>query len=147
MVQASFETWSDGPFGKHGKEADKAISYYEKGPVVGLILDFAIRKATQNKKSLDDVMQLLYWQYYKKMQRGFTDAEFQQACETTAGISLAAVFEYVYTTKEIDYNDYLSFAGLQLNEEVNARGKKYSFHILTSANETQQKALADWLGE
>lgn len=147
LIESSYETWSDGPFGKQGEDANKAISYYEKGPAVGLILDFAIRQATANKKSLDDVMRLLYWQYYKKMQRGFTDAEFQQACEATAGVSLASVFEYVYTTKEIDYNYYLAFAGLRLNEEPNAAGKKYSFKILQPINETQQKALAMWLGE
>lgn len=64
------------------------------------MLDFTIRHATQDKKSLDDVIRLLYNQYYKEMQRGFTDAEFQQARETVAGISLSNLFQYVYTTKE-----------------------------------------------
>ncbi|WP_157813413.1 M61 family metallopeptidase [Flavobacterium sp. 5] len=149
LTQSSFETWSDGPFGKQGENANKAISYYDKGPAVGLVLDFAIRKATENKKSLDDVMQLLYWQYYKKMQRGFTDAEFQQACETTARISLAKEFEYVYTTKEIDYNAYLSYAGLRLKEQVDydSKSKKYSFQFLDTKNESQQKVFYSWLNK
>ncbi|MFZ1785877.1 MAG: hypothetical protein WAU23_11800, partial [Ferruginibacter sp.] len=108
LTQASYETWSDGPFGRQGKDAAKSISYYDKGPVVGLILDLAIRHSSENKKSLDDVMRFLYWHNYKKLQRGFTDAEFQQACETVAGRSLSSVFEYVYTTREIDYNTYLA---------------------------------------
>jgi predicted metalloprotease with PDZ domain len=99
---------------------------------VGLLLDFAIRNATQSKKSLDDVMRLLYWKYYKRLQRGFTDAEFQEACETVAGISLTKVFEYVYTTKELDYATYLYYAGLKLEIETdkkNANGK-YLISIL-----------------
>ena len=118
LTQSSYNTWNDGPFGPQGEEKNKTMSYYEKGPVVGLLLDFAIRNATQNKKSLDDVMRLVYWQYYKKLQRGFTDAEFQEACESVAGIPLTQVFEYVYTTKELDYNKYLKYAGLKLTSQA-----------------------------
>ncbi|HLK30504.1 MAG TPA: hypothetical protein VKT28_18125 [Puia sp.] len=148
LTQASYETWSDGPFGKQGEEANKSISYYEKGPVVGLLLDFEIRHATANKKSLDDVMRLVYWQYYKKLQRGFTDAEFQQACEAVAGTSLNKVFEYVYTVKEFDYNSYLSFAGLKIDKEKNAdTGKqKFSIHQADNVTADQSAILKAWLG-
>ena len=88
------------------------------GPVVGLILDLVIRSNTNNERSLDDVMHRLYWKYYKELQRGFTDAEFQEACEQAAGRSLMDVFELVYTTREIDYANYLEKGGLQLETEV-----------------------------
>jgi predicted metalloprotease with PDZ domain len=42
--QASYETWSDGPFGRTGDEVNKTISYYDKGPAVGLLLDFKISR-------------------------------------------------------------------------------------------------------
>ncbi|WP_433765774.1 M61 family metallopeptidase [Flavobacterium ginsenosidimutans] len=147
LTQASFETWNDGPFGKQGENADRSISYYDKGPAVGLVLDFAIRKATQNQKSLDDVMRLLYWQYYKKLQRGFTDAEFQESCEKIAGCSLKNIFEYVYTTKAIDYNNYLQYAGLQLKEnfDVVSKTRKFSFQILESNSNDQKNILSHWL--
>jgi predicted metalloprotease with PDZ domain len=120
LAQASFQTWSDGPFGNRSSGEDRAISYYDKGPLMGLILDFTIRHATENKKSLDDVMRLLYTTYYKKLKRGFTDAEFQQACEDVAGISLSNEFEYVYSTREIDYSRYLGYAGLAISEEADS---------------------------
>ena len=72
LAQASYETWSTGPFGRQGKDADRSISYYDKGPIAGMLLDFRIRHETKNERSLDDVMRLLYWKYYKKLQRGFT---------------------------------------------------------------------------
>ncbi|WKD85955.1 hypothetical protein KCTC32516_01304 [Polaribacter huanghezhanensis] len=147
LTQASYETWKDGPMGNFRK--GETISYYEKGPIVGLLLDFAIRNATENKKSLDDVMRFLYREYYKKKQRGFSDAEFQQACETIAGASLKAFFEYIYTTKELDYKTYLSFGGLKLEFKTNEIDKKKEFTLSKIENPTglQQKILKSWLGE
>jgi predicted metalloprotease with PDZ domain len=152
LAQASYATWNEGPFGTQGTEPGKSISYYDKGPIMGLFLDFKIRHATQNKKSLDDVMRSLYWQYYKKLQRGFTDAEFQQACEAVAGISLSDTFEYVYTTKELDYFTYLGYAGLQLKKEstvTNGGEKKVKFTIerMDTLNPLQQSMLTSWLKE
>ncbi|MCX6328402.1 MAG: M61 family peptidase [Bacteroidia bacterium] len=149
LTQASFNTWSDGPFGKQGEDADKSISYYDKGPVIGLILDFAIRHATQNKKSLDDVMRLLYWHYYKELQRGFTDAEFQQVCESVAGISLIPEFEYINTTKEIDYATYLSYAGLKIGVETNKENgnRKFTISRLDTLNSIQYNILQTWQGK
>lgn len=115
LAQASYETWSDGPFGRTGDEGNKTISYYDKGPAVGMMLDFAIRHATGNRKSLDDVMRSLYKKYYQKKKRGFTEAEFKQECERIAGSNLSEIFEYVATTKEPDYPKYLGFAGLDID--------------------------------
>lgn len=148
LAQASYETWSDGPFGKQGADANKSISYYDKGPLVGLLLDFTIRHATNNNKSLDDVMRLLYWQYYKGLNRGFTDAEFQLACETVAGISLTSFFDYVYSTKELDYVTCLGYAGLKILVDTDASGKK-KFSILRKGDITpaQTKLLQSWMGK
>jgi len=145
LTQASYNTWSDGPFGQKGK----SISYYEKGPIIGLILDLAIRNATNNEKSLDDVMRQLYWHYYKKLGRGFTDAEFQQTCETIAGVSLSSEFEYVNTTKDIDYNTYLSYAGLKITKKVNPNTgyKRLIISKVENANPKQKEILQTLLGE
>ena len=74
-------------------------------------------------------MRFLYWEYYKKLQRGFTDAEFQQACEQIAGISMANEFEYVNTTKELDYNKYLGYAGLKATRTEDLQTKKVRIEI------------------
>ncbi len=142
LVQSSYNTWHDGPFG--GNEG-KTISYYIKGPLVGLLLDLEIRQVTGNRKSLDDVMRTLYNVYYKEKGRGFTEAEFQFVCETVAGSSLAGVFEYVYTTKPLDYNKYLSHAGLYLTGP-DASGN-YSLKMINNPNPSQLKLLESWLSE
>lgn len=114
-TQASYETWSDGPFGRTGDEMNKTISYYDKGPVLGLLLDFKIRHETKNKQSLDDVMRLLYKKYYQTKKRGFTEAEFQSECEKISGTSLAEVFGYASTVKEVNYPKYFAYAGLTID--------------------------------
>jgi len=148
LSQSSYETWDDGPFGNKPGSQDNSISYYEKGPIVGLILDLAIRNATENRKSLDDVIRYLYWHFYKDLGRGFTDAEFQQACEEVAGKSLSRVFEYVSTTKEIDYSTYLSYAGLKLTEGVDNKStkKKYTITKQDNLNQSQMSLFGSWSG-
>ena len=45
---------------------DRSISYYNKGQIVGEMLDLAIRNATVNRKSLDDVMRRMNDEYANK---------------------------------------------------------------------------------
>jgi len=116
-TQSSWNTWTQGPFGGRGKGGiSKSISYYSKGAALGLLLDFKIRHETKNKKSLDTVMQTLYQKYYKQLKRGWTDEEFRAVCENVAGVSLKEIFDYASTTKDIDYNKYLGYAGLELEK-------------------------------
>lgn len=149
LQQASYGTWSDGPEGKQASDTNKTISYYEKGPLVGLLLDLAIRHASKNSRSLDDVMRSLYWKYYKDRQRGFTDAEFEEECEAEAGAPLTDIFEYVYTTKELDYNRYLQFAGLNLDvagASGSGTGKTFTILRRDDMTDAQSQILNSWLG-
>lgn len=151
LLQASYNTWSDGPFGTSGIDKNKAISYYDKGPVVGLLLDLAIRNASKNQFSLDHVMRLMYQEYYQRLNRGFTDAEFQAACEQMAGVSLANEFEYISTTKQLDYQKYLGYAGLTLTstefEKLGQKKWQYKITALPSADDNQLAILNSWLGD
>ncbi len=82
---------------------------------MGALLDLEIRRRTSNESSLDDVMRDLYADFYRVKGRGFTEAEFQEACEKRAGGSLDEFFErYVYGTDELPYEEFLAAAGLEL---------------------------------
>ncbi len=115
VSQASYDTWSDGPFGRTTDEVNKTVSYYDKGPVMAIMLDFKIRHETKNQKSLNDVMRTLYYTYYKKENRGYTEDEFRKVCEKTAGVPLDEFFSYIYTVKTPDYAKYLNYAGLNID--------------------------------
>ncbi len=144
LEQASYETWSDGPFGRTGDEVNKTISYYDKGPVVGMLFDFKIRQVTNNKKSLDDVMRFLYKEYYQKKKRGFTEEELKAAFESVAGTSLADEYEYVTTTKELEYPRYFTYAGLRIDTSTVILSTLYAGFTLRERADSAFVANADF---
>lgn len=111
---SSYDTWIQF-FNRNENAANTTISYYDKGCVLGALLDLKIRNATENKKSLDDVMRTLYKDFYQDKKRGFTDLEFRQNCEMIAGTSLEEIFSYASTVKDIDYQKYFGYAGLHID--------------------------------
>lgn len=113
--ESSFDTWLKF-FDRNENSANTTISYYDKGAALGLLLDLKIRHETGNRLCLDDVMRTLYFEYYKKKKRGFTDAEFRDECERAAGCPLPEIFDaYVPTVQDIDYAKYFAYAGLEID--------------------------------
>jgi predicted metalloprotease with PDZ domain len=110
-AESSLNTWGTLP---GGGDRSTSISYYDNGAMLGAMLDLKIRNESHNQKSLDDVMRSLYRGYYQRKARGFTDAEFRSECEKAAGGSLAEVFDYASTSREMDYAKYLAYAGLRV---------------------------------
>jgi predicted metalloprotease with PDZ domain len=60
-------------------------------------------------------MRKMYTAYYQKLKRGFTEAEFRAETEKIAGTDLTELFDYTTTTKELDYQKYLNYAGLNVD--------------------------------
>lgn len=143
-ADASFTTWEDGPFGRTGDDANKTISPYDKGPALGILLDFKIRHETKNKRSLDDLMRLLYNKYYKEKNRGFTEAEFRKEAETVAGTSLADFFDYIYTLKTVDYPTYFNYAGLAIDTATHDLPGAWLGANVRSRNDSVFIASVDW---
>jgi predicted metalloprotease with PDZ domain len=113
--EASFNTWIK-EYRPDENSVNSQISYYDKGELLGLLLDLQIRRASKNTKSLDEVMRYLFDEFYRK-NRNYTPADFQKACELMAGTSLDEFFSrYVRGRDELPYNDFLSAAGLALEQ-------------------------------
>jgi predicted metalloprotease with PDZ domain len=78
QVESVPEPWSeeDGSLATWINEVfvNSSQLYYPKGAVTGLLLDIALRDATDNRHGLDDVMRALYTRFYQH-QRGFTTAD------------------------------------------------------------------------
>ena len=114
LEDSSFDTWIKF-YRPDENTINSQVSYYDKGAIVGLLLDLEIRKRTNNAKSLDDVLRYLYTEFFKK-NRNYGPADFQKASELVAGSSLADFFsKYVRGTEELDYNAALEAAGLRLD--------------------------------
>jgi predicted metalloprotease with PDZ domain len=110
--ESSLNAWFEGiPF---YRSPERSISYYNKGEILGILLDLRIRQLTNGRKSLRDLFQWMN-QHYAKQGRFFPDsAGVEQAAEAVAGQSFADFFrDYVAGVKEIPYDEFLSFAGLR----------------------------------
>lgn len=124
VAESSIDTWTSG--GRGGGSGDEnavntTISYYSKGGALGPVLDLKIRNETKNQNSLDTVMRTLYKEFYQERKRGFTDEEFREVCERTAGVSLAEFFDdYIYSTKDVDFAKYYAYAGLKVDTQLRA---------------------------
>jgi predicted metalloprotease with PDZ domain len=100
-------TWETGGFGNDD------LSYYTKGLVVGLIFDSVIRKTTDGKKSLDDVMRMLY-KRHKLPNPGYGEDDIRLAINETAGVDLSDLYNrMVRSTLEVPYEN-LSAIGLRV---------------------------------
>ena len=103
---------------------ERSISYYNKGELLGFLLDLAIRHSTGNRASLDDVMRRLNDDFAKR-HRFFTQADLLDVIgEVAPEFSGREDFfrDYVTGTSELDYNRYLGYAGLELLSTTAAQG-------------------------
>ena len=122
--EASFDAWIK-LYRPDENSVNSSISYYDKGELLGLLLDLDIRRHTNNAKSLDDVMRYLYTEFFKKG-RNYTPADFQNACELMAGASLDQFFSrYVRGRDDLvsAYNQMLDAAGLHLEQAGHGVGE------------------------
>jgi len=109
--ESSFDAWIK-YYRQDENSVNSQVSYYDKGAILGLLLDLEIRK--RSDKTLDDVMRYLWNEFYKK-NRNYTPEDFQRVCELMAGGSLDPFFSrYVRGREELDYNGALAAAGLRL---------------------------------
>jgi predicted metalloprotease with PDZ domain len=114
--ESSLDTWFD-KYDAYGLP-DRSISYYNKGQILGVMLDLAIRDATDNRKSLDDVLRGLNDEYAKQGKFYDESRGIRSVVEEVAGKSFGDFFaHYVGGTDEIPYGDFLAFAGLELKAE------------------------------
>jgi predicted metalloprotease with PDZ domain len=112
--ESSFDSWIK-YYRPDENSINSQVSYYDKGAILGLLLDLEIRKASNGAKSLDDVMRYLFTEFFKK-NRNYGPQDFQKTCELMAGSSLEQFFSrYVRGREELDYDAALNVAGLRLD--------------------------------
>lgn len=143
LEQASLDVWTTSMSGVMGSR-DKTISYYEKGPVVGWLLDAAIRSASDDKQSLDDVMRLAYQRYGGA--RGYTEAQWEAAASEVAGTNLADFFaRTLRSVDELDYAPALGWFGLQFAATPAGKPVRWQLQVLPTATAVQTAHLAHLL--
>jgi len=99
------------------RRPERSISYYNKGELLGFMLDLAIRNASHGRASLRELFQWMNENYARKG-RFFDDSNgVRTAAEAVSHADLGWFFsKYVSGTDEIPWNEFLRYVGLHIDE-------------------------------
>lgn len=113
VEQSSLDAWLE-KYPYYGG-SDRSISYYDKGELLGVLLDLRMRAATQDRESLQTLFRWMN-QHYAKQGKFFADsAGVREAAEQLTHISLNSFFaDYVASVREIPWNDFFAYVGLRV---------------------------------
>ena len=116
VEESSLDAWLEKY--SYYRSDDRSISYYDKGQIVGVMLDLEMRRVSNGKKSLRDLFQSMN-QQYAKQGKYFDDSEgIRAAAEAVTGAKLGDFFHrYVSGTDEIPYNEFFETVGLKLESK------------------------------
>ncbi|HTV56611.1 MAG TPA: hypothetical protein VMI06_17070, partial [Terriglobia bacterium] len=138
---SSFDAWFyDGaPQFQKTNFANSTISYYNKGAILGMLLDLEIRERTDGQKSLDDLLRSMYREFYEAPGasyylpgRGYTERDILQAANKVSGSDFGPFFQkYISGTQPLPYAKVLGDAGLELSVG-NALGTAPSIGAVTA---------------
>jgi predicted metalloprotease with PDZ domain len=112
LTDASLNAWIGSTDGSGGL-------YYPKGGFVGFLLDIMIRDASDNRRSLDNVMRNVYNQTYKRG-RGFTPADWWGEVSRAANGKSFSDFarRYVDSRQQIPIDSLLALAALRVKTDT-----------------------------
>src|SRR5580698_1219258 len=113
--ESSLDAWLEGD--AYYRRPERSISYYNKGELLGVALDLAVREASHGRASLREVFRWMNQNYAKK-DRFFPDSDgVREAAEAVTHADLGWFFaKYVSGTEEIPWNDFFRSVGLRLVE-------------------------------
>ena len=112
-LKYSAEKISLASYAPPGMLGDYSASTHLQGEVLGVMLDLMIRDATNEQKSMDDVMRKMQANF--SGERGFTSKDVGQTVHSVCSCDVDQFFiNYVFGNEQIDFNKYLKLAGLQM---------------------------------
>ena len=120
LAHASFEAWTKGYHRGADRRPDKAnrtVSFYAQGGLLGLVLDLEIRARTGGERSLDDVLRALY-EDFPLGSGGYGYADVRDRVELIGGGSLAEDLDgWVLGTEPLPVAEALANVGWRLERE------------------------------
>ncbi|MBL3659074.1 M61 family metallopeptidase [Fulvivirga sediminis] len=135
VVDSSIDLWVDGYALNF---PDRKSSIYVEGAMIALCLDLMLRRKSEDKYSLDNIMVSL-WENFGKTSTGYTSQDVQKLCEELYGESLEDFFNtHVHGTAPKDklINELLQHVGCELtNSDAKNPFERY-FGVKISPNPT-----------
>jgi predicted metalloprotease with PDZ domain len=133
LAESSFDAWI-----KYYRQDENApnsvVSYYQKGALVALALDLAIRHESSARRSLDDVMRWL-WRSFRLAgpdYRGVTEDGIIEAIAQATGLDLArTVRAWTEGTRDPDLAALLQTVGIRLQRKLALESPHFALLGLT----------------
>ncbi len=117
LEQSSFDAWIK-LYRPDENSVNSSISYYLKGSLVCLLLDLEVRLHTRSRRSLDDVLRLLYSRYPISgpgiPEEGAVLAAFEEVCGADGQVFGELFARYISGVEELDYAEAFTVVGLEL---------------------------------
>jgi predicted metalloprotease with PDZ domain len=132
VSQSSFDTWLDGYVaGAPGRK----VSIYTEGCLLAFIADIKIRKATNNKFGIEEVMKRLYFDFARKG-IGYSENDYKEIVESVSGESFESYFlDFVNGIVPYDFaiKESFKYLGLELIQQSTASfsESKLGFRIVS----------------
>jgi len=118
LVDSSWDAWIK-YYRQDENTPNSQVSYYTKGSLVGLALDVTIRAATNDTRSLDDVMRLLFVRYGDNVDgrgQGVPEDGVEAVASEIAGVDLQPFFdEYLRGTNDVPLGGLLEPYGIRMH--------------------------------
>jgi predicted metalloprotease with PDZ domain len=129
LAESSFDAWIK-YYRPDENSPNATVSYYVKGSLVALCLDLLIRDRTRGRKSLDDVMRVL-WTRHGLAGIGVEEDGVERLAEEVTGLKLRKTFDaWLRSTRDLPVRTLLSAHGVDMTlrpaESSSDRGGKPS---------------------
>ena len=120
VADSSFDAWTK-YYQADEHTPNAVVSYYAKGALIALGLDLLIRAQTRQRKSLDNVMQLL-WAAHGKTQEGLLEDGFERIVLAAIGPDFKKPWlqfkaRYIEGTHDLPLAQWLSAQGILVTEK------------------------------
>ncbi len=140
VAESSFDAWTR--YYKQDENSPNAlVSYYTKGSLVAVGLDLYIRHATNDRRSLDDVMRLMWRRYgrdfYQGKSKGITENGMAKLIREATGVDANAFIErYAYGRADVPLEELMGKAGYALQWRRPDSRPSLNLRTRTVGNET-----------
>ncbi|MEZ5658830.1 MAG: PDZ domain-containing protein [Burkholderiaceae bacterium] len=137
VADSSFDAWTR--FYRQDENAPNAIvSYYSKGSVIALALDLTIRRRSGNRRSLDDVMRLMWQRFgrdFENTPQGVPEEAMAGLIREATGVSVTAELRrWVDGNEDPPLRRLLAQAGIRLTTQACEDGPVWLGARCTEAN-------------
>lgn len=115
---SSLDAWLEGY--SYYRRPDRSVSYYNKGELLGVLLDLEVREVSHGQASLREVLQWMNANYARKGRYFNDSAGVREAAEAVSHARLDSFFaKYVAGTDEIPWDDFFRSVGLRVEAMPN----------------------------